>query len=666
MPWDSEDNDRQRKSDASGHYKPQQKSGSGLFAVIAIILGLAFISLPIAFFEYMPGGPTQILLIGFGALLFLMGGIVLTITRLYLKTSANEAFVRTGMGGEKIIINGGTLVIPVVHNIVRVSLETMRLDVERAERSALITKDSLRVNVVAEFYIKVDKQEDRVKAAATSLGGRAFSAESIKVLVMEKLVSALRTVAAMQDLDELHTKRQEFAEAVQRIVATELLPNGLTLESVTISSLDQASLDVTRPDSNIFDAAGFKKITQIIENQRVERTAIKTKADKEVKEQEVDRNKYIYEKEEERVKAEQTQNVNIENAKAKAEEEATRYRIEEEEKTGVREATKVQSIQTAKVQAEQAVRVAEVEKAKVVETADAQAQKAIETAGVEKQKTVEAAIVEKEKTVEMAKEEKGIAVAEKQAAKALANAKRFEEEAKAKAEEEKIETAAVVEQANREKQKEIISKQSKAEQQRIEEHMSADVEKYKKITDAEAQEESAKKLAESIRVQAEAQKDKAIKESEGMLAKEMVPVKVKKEEVSVFDARVAVERKDLAQKAEFDSIAKELTIQIRQIEASEKIGIETAKAIGIGLSAAEMQIFGDQTTVEKIFGAFTSGQQISSAVSGFLSNDSGANILGTLTALAEKLGVKLPGQKTGKTTKEVVVDREEEVKKTED
>src|SRR4029078_10285527 len=122
-----------------------------------------------------------------------------------------------------------------------VALQTMRLNVERRGPHALITKDNLRVDLSAEFYIKVQANRDDIVQAARSLGARNVQADAVSELVQEKLVSALRTVAATKELGELHAKRDEFASAVQEIVIHDLSHNGLTLESVTISSLDQTA-----------------------------------------------------------------------------------------------------------------------------------------------------------------------------------------------------------------------------------------------------------------------------------------------------------------------------------------------------------------------------------------------------------------------------------------
>jgi uncharacterized membrane protein YqiK len=74
---------------------------------------------------------------------------------LYLRSSKERAFVRTGLGGEKVVLGGGAFVLPIVHDVISVNMNTLRLEVSRGSDNALITKDRLRVDVVAEFYVRV-------------------------------------------------------------------------------------------------------------------------------------------------------------------------------------------------------------------------------------------------------------------------------------------------------------------------------------------------------------------------------------------------------------------------------------------------------------------------------------------------------------------------------
>ena len=65
---------------------------------------------------------------GVGLVLLLIIGLMLA--RLYKRASKEIGFVRTGFGGEKVVINGGALVLPVFHETMPVNMNTVRLAVD--------------------------------------------------------------------------------------------------------------------------------------------------------------------------------------------------------------------------------------------------------------------------------------------------------------------------------------------------------------------------------------------------------------------------------------------------------------------------------------------------------------------------------------------------------
>jgi hypothetical protein len=101
---------------------------------------------------------------------------------LYLRSSKERAFVRTGLGGQKVVMNGGALVLPIVHDVVPVNMNTLRLEVSRGRDKALITKDRMRVDVVSEFYVRVQATTDAIASAAQTLGQRTLEPETLKEL----------------------------------------------------------------------------------------------------------------------------------------------------------------------------------------------------------------------------------------------------------------------------------------------------------------------------------------------------------------------------------------------------------------------------------------------------------------------------------------------------
>ena len=46
-------------------------------------------------------------------------------SRLYTRASAERAFVRTGLGGQKVIMSGGAIVLPVFHEVIPINMNTL-------------------------------------------------------------------------------------------------------------------------------------------------------------------------------------------------------------------------------------------------------------------------------------------------------------------------------------------------------------------------------------------------------------------------------------------------------------------------------------------------------------------------------------------------------------
>jgi uncharacterized membrane protein YqiK len=107
-------------------------------------------------------------------------GVILTFLSMYRRTSADQAFVRTGMGGSRVVLDGGMTVMPFFHNILEINLRTMKLGVNPRGANALITKDNLRANVLAQFYIRVQADTEHILNAARSLGENSDNADAVE------------------------------------------------------------------------------------------------------------------------------------------------------------------------------------------------------------------------------------------------------------------------------------------------------------------------------------------------------------------------------------------------------------------------------------------------------------------------------------------------------
>ena len=112
----------------------------------------------------------------------------------------------------------------------------------------------MRVDIGAEFYVRVKPDMSSIALAAQTLGNRTNDARSCANWSRPSSSTALRSVAATMKLEELQEQRADFVKSVQDAVGADIQNNGLELESVSLTRLDQTDIKHFNP-SNFFDAA---------------------------------------------------------------------------------------------------------------------------------------------------------------------------------------------------------------------------------------------------------------------------------------------------------------------------------------------------------------------------------------------------------------------------
>ena len=89
----------------------------------------------------------------------------------------------------------------------------------------------MRVDIGAEFYLRVKPDSSSIALAAQTLGSRTNNAGELRELIEAKFVDGLRSVAATMHLEELQEQRATFVKSVQEAVGADIQNNGLELES---------------------------------------------------------------------------------------------------------------------------------------------------------------------------------------------------------------------------------------------------------------------------------------------------------------------------------------------------------------------------------------------------------------------------------------------------
>jgi uncharacterized membrane protein YqiK len=467
---------------------------------------------------------------------------------LYLRSSKERAFVRTGMGGQKVVMNGGAFVLPIVHDVIPVNMNTLRLEVSRGRDKALITRDRMRVDVVSEFYVRVQAAAAAIANAAQTLGQRTTQPEALKELLEGKFVDALRTVAAEMTMEDLHEKRGEYIRRVRGAVAENLLQNGLELESASLTQLDQTAMEFFNP-SNAFDAEGLTRLTEEIERRKKIRN-------------DIEQDTMI-----------QIRNKNLETEKLSLEidREAESARLHQEREIEIARAAQRAELVRERAEKQQVADRAEIAAREQVERARLETDRVLEAERIAKEREIEVAEIERRRLLEIAEQQRAIAIAEQSRAQSEAQAAADRARALAVAEEEKVFTARETEMATRRKAIELIAAAQEAEREALRLKIAAEAEKLaaddrgaavRAQAEAEADAEKIRALAARLRHEVDAEGVRAMNEAQNVLS---------------VEARGSAARLRLIEK--LDAIIRE---QVKPLENIEGIKILHVDGLGGG------------------------------------------------------------------------------------
>ena len=410
---------------------------------------------------------------------------------LYRHSSKDLSFVRTGWGGEKVVMGGGALVLPIVHNITEVSMNTLRIEVKRTADKSLITANRMRIEVIVEFFVRVIPTAESVAAAARTLGNRTMNPESLRDLVQGRFVDAMGAVAARMTMEEVHERRGDYVRGVKELVAGTLTDNGLELEAASLTNVDQADMKQFNP-SNAFDAEGLTRLTEEIESRKKKRNDI----------------------EQDTMIAIRRKNLESEKLALTIAQEGEYARLAQEREVAMRRAQ-----QRAEIELEQTDRAREVEEAQfrskeeIEKTRIAQL-RAVDAERILREQEVELLEIQRRRLVELGEQDRAIAIAEK--SKAESEAQAAAETARAKSVEAaaKVDTVRDTEIAERRKAIELIEAAQVAERDAIRLTTAAAAEKAAAADRAEASNAAAE--AAKVRYDIDAEGQRKLNDSENM------------------------------------------------------------------------------------------------------------------------------------------------------
>lgn len=579
--------------------------------------------------------------------------IVAALSRFYRKVGPEEALVRSGMGAMQVASGGGLWVIPIMHRVEKMDLTVRRIEIARDGHDGLVCKDNIRADIKVAFFVRIANDHDQIKEVAQAIGcNRASQLNTLVDLFDAKFSEALKTVGKQFDFVQLYEERDNFKVQIIRVIGTDL--NGYVLDDCAIDYLEQTPLELLNP-SNILDAEGIKKITDLTAREKMLENEITREKEKVLKKQDVEAQEAILELERQRVEAVQKQEREIAEITARERAEAEKVqqeqrllsenaRIRTEEELGVAEENKARQIlvaqrnkeRTDQVELERVQRDRDLEateRERVVSLADIDKDKAIEVEKrniqevIRERVAVERAVVEEQERIKDTQEFAGadrskrvaVTAAERDAEEALVKEVKAAEAAKTSSELIAEKVVIEAEASRKSAEKETAAAKMLAEAKQAEEAALG-------LAEAQVQTAKADAVEKTGTAEANVIERKAVAEAKGDEARADAIRKTGEAEANVMQLKFSSEANGIQEKAEamklFDGVGREheefklrlnkdKDIEIAAIETQKDIAEAQSNIVGEALRSARIDIVGGETQFfDKIVDSIKSGKSV--------------------------------------------------------
>ena len=210
----------------------------GVTAVIVLILLIAFVAS-----RYHVAGANEAL-------------IVAGSRGAKVRDERGQAVAARGDKGVKVVVGGGTFVLPLVNRVGRLKLTARQISVQLTDA---VTSQGIKVHVqgVATFKIGRDVESLR-NAAERFLDAKPEQVDSIVKNVLE---GSLRSIVGTLTIEELIRDRQKLLQQVQDAAKGDLATSGLQIDAFTIQSFSD--------ESNYIELLGQQSVATVSRDARM-------------------------------------------------------------------------------------------------------------------------------------------------------------------------------------------------------------------------------------------------------------------------------------------------------------------------------------------------------------------------------------------------------------
>jgi flotillin len=534
-----------------------------------------------------------LLIVGIGIVVIFLGFILL-VARAHKKVPQGKALIRTGFGGAQVALDSGIFVIPILHKVEEMDISLKTIEVHRAGSEGLICKDNMRADIKVVFFVRVNKNSEKVVEVAQTIGcSRASEPGTLKNLFDAKFSEALKTVGKQFNFVDLYTERDDFKKKILDEILPETL-NGYILDDCAIDYLEQTPLTAL-DKKNILDAEGIRKIEELTSEQEENTNQIRRNREQTIKEQDVETIKNILRLEKQQIEEEQKQKREIAELTSEQENSAKQVMISKnletsllqkqaEQKLGQAEEDKQREIILARLNKEELEKVQQ-------QLVDTEEQKAIQN----RERIVGVAEIEKQKILEENKRDIQVIIKERKA-----------EEKKTVEEDQKIQDVKEIQTAERARKVAEIEATKEGDAIKIlqtrkaeADKLSAEVKAQQLIIEAEAQKSATQKNSEARKISAE-----ALAAEEATVGLAEADVMKAKAEAKKVQGNIDADLLFTTAKAEADSI--QAKAEAERIKGLAEAEVTQQKGI-VDASITEQQGLAEANVIQKKLTSEASG-----------------------------------------------------------
>ena len=204
--------------------------------------------------------------------------LVFYVASRYRVANANEALIVAGSRGAKVrdekgqlmtkaddkgvkvVVGGGTFVMPLIHRVGRLKLTVRQIDVVLGDA---VTSQGIKVKVQGVATFKIGRDVESLRNAAE----RFLDAkdEHVDSIVKNVLEGSLRSIVGRLTIEELIMDRQKLQQEVQDAAKGDLSSSGLQIDAFTIQSISD--------ESGYVDLLGAQKLAVVEKDARMAKAA---------------------------------------------------------------------------------------------------------------------------------------------------------------------------------------------------------------------------------------------------------------------------------------------------------------------------------------------------------------------------------------------------------